>query len=91
MTEKQLEKWMEQTTFIDSLIEHDSCGNDWRTSIYQIGEKLYAVDYCNESPISRNRVKDEALRDYTPIEVVKKTRQIEEIYYYSPETQTEYV
>ena len=70
----ELLRLLEEGKWVDGTLEFDECGNEWRTNIYELDEKLYAVDVLNGGTKS----------DKPPVPVTKHTRMVEYVYYCDP-------
>jgi hypothetical protein len=71
MNENEITQWMEDHKRIDSSTEHDGRGNSWRTEIYHVEGKSYAVGFCNGTVSRDIPYKRDSDPTYTPVEVWK--------------------
>ena len=69
MTLPELKDWMKNHPCIDVDVDrYDESGNREETKIFQVGDKLFAVELLNGEPYPTNNK-----GNYQPHEVVKKT------------------
>jgi hypothetical protein len=74
MTKAEIEQWMKDATYVDCTREYpDSCGNEEKTEIYQVGDdpQLYAVGYCNDHISEKWGERGYVRGVYLPYPVVK--------------------
>ena len=87
MTEQEITTWMKEHKCIgvaDLFI--DSCGNEETTFVYTDGVKLFLIECLNGIPCEKwegiGFNQGYVHGEYpNPIEVVRKTRMVEEVYY----------
>ena len=61
--------------------DYDSCGNRNWGGVYEKNGKLYQVDFCDDSPCEKWGDMGYIRGEYEAIEVIRKTRIVEEVYY----------
>ena len=67
MTLEELKKWMKSHSCIDvDMDRYDESGNREETKIFQVGDKLFAVELLNGEPYHNKG-------NYQPHEVIRKT------------------
>jgi len=84
MTLEDFKIWTKSFKVVDYIEEDvDSSGNEWETRIFASKDgKLYRVDYLNDYPLEKLSPKGYIRGEIPePIEVIKKTRMVEEVYY----------
>lgn len=87
MTRDEIIKWVRTHKYVTTADSFtDSCGNVDELRIYTDGVKFFSVEFSNDEPCEKwagNGFNQGYVRgDYAePIEVVRKTRMVEETYY----------
>jgi len=47
MTKQEIDNWMRDAEFVDSIVSDQDRDNEYETHIYKREEQLYAIYFCN--------------------------------------------
>jgi hypothetical protein len=51
MNKQEIKEWIKSADLADTMdLDHDECGNYWRTNIYKKDGKYFRLSFCNREP-----------------------------------------
>jgi len=75
MTKQEIDNWMRDAEFVDSIVSDQDRDNEYETHIYKREEQLYAIYFCNGYVSERYTEGKGFVRgEYELIPVTKSTR-----------------